>query len=268
MIGLDEIPSRSVVGVINDVHIPHEDTRAVKLAIECFEDNGVTHMIADGDIHDCGIASPIKSKKAHDVMQWGTLERSSKKGKYLFDWLRTRTTYFLFGNHEAWLEKFLQEDPALSAVDPMDLLALPRNGEGWTVLPSNSRLRYGSFVIEHGHGVFAKGNGGSNPASRIKAVAPQQVTLIGHLHRDFRAVWTIPNSRGIDVLYGCSGAGHMSKIESHEDYMGGYANWQQSFRILYPYEVDSRIRMTIDHILIHRDHRDRPYFEYKGKVYK
>lgn len=262
------MPGRSVVLTINDVHVPHQDNRALKLIVSAAEDNGCTHVVANGDLHDCGVGSRHPSKKARDTIQWGTLGKSTKAGDWLWKWIRSKRAFWLRGNHEKWVEDKIAEDPALAEVQPEDLLGLPRNGEGWEVLPSNSRLRLGSFVWEHGHGIFPKGNGGQNPAARIKSAAPHQVTFIGHLHRNFRAWWTMPDERGVDRVYGAMGNGHLSLPQSHEDYAGGYPGWQQSASLHYVYELGGRPRMTVDQIVILRDHRDRPYFEYRGRLYR
>jgi hypothetical protein len=264
---LDDIPGRSVIAQFNDVHIPYHDERALRLAVECCEDAGTTHVILNGDIHDCGVGSRHPSKKARDTIKWGTLAKSTKKGQWFFDWARSKQCYLLFGNHEKWLEDKINDDPALSAVHPIDLIALPRHGEGWEVLPSNARLRLGAFVWEHGHGIFPKGNGGQNPAARIKATVPHQVTFIGHLHRDFGVPWTLPDDRGIDKVFGAFGTGHMSRRDAHDEYAGSYPGWQQSFRLHRVYEVNNRPRLTHDAVLVHRDHRDRPVFEYGSRVY-
>ncbi len=264
---LDDMPHGSVVAQFNDVHVPHHDDKALRLAVDACEAAGVTHVILNGDIHDCGVGSRHPGKKARDTIEWGTLAKSTKRGQWFFDWARTRNCYYLLGNHEKWIEDRIAEDAALSAVQPMDLLGLPRDGEGWSVLPSNSRLRLGNFVWEHGHGLFPRGTGGSNPGARIKSIAPQQITFIGHLHREFATYWTTQDERGVDKVFAAFGNGHMSLPQSHEDYAGGYPGWQQSFALYYVYAVNKRPRMTRDSVLIHRDHKDRPFFQYQEKVY-
>lgn len=268
VITLDQMPPRSVVATFSDVHIPHHDERVLRLAVECAEYNGVTHTVANGDILDWGVGSRHPSKKARDTIDYGTLEKSVRRGKWFIDWLRSKDCHYLLGNHEKWGEDAIREDPELSALHPMDLVALPRDGVGWRVLPSNSRLRLGSFVWEHGHGIWPRGAGGANPGARVKAVAPQQVTFVGHLHRNFRNWWTVLDQQGVEQVYGVVGAGHLSLTHTHEDYAGGYPGWQQSFLLHYVYEVNGRPRMTVDQVVILRDHRDRPYFHYNGRLYK
>lgn len=266
---LDDVPGRSVIFKINDIHIPFQDKRALSLAVECAEDNCATHAFLLGDIFDCGVGSKIAGKKARDTIKLGTLPRSIDSGRWFVDWARSRSQCIFFrGNHEAWLEQIIAEDPALAGVTPEDLLGLPGSDDKWTVLSSLSRARLFHFVWEHGHKIFSKGNGGPNPGAKIKGTAPNQVTYVGHLHRRFSTWWTTTNEKGVGKLYAAEGDGHMSITKTHEDYVGGYPNWQQSFSLQYVYEISNRPYITTDHIMILRDNRDRPFFEYRGTVYK
>lgn len=263
-----DVPDGSVIGVLNDIHIPHHDVRAVDLAIECFERVGVTHPVLNGDIADCGVVSRHEGKRSKDTIDWGTLRRSLEPGRYIYEWALTRpgNAYLLRGNHERWAEKKIEADAGLvDAVSPEQLLGIP---DGFHVLDSESRLRLGSLVIEHGHGFFPSGSGGQNPGQRIKTLAPNQITIIGHLHRKFAQWWTVQNDDGIHKTYGAYGGGHMSHEESHSDYAGGYPGWQQSFTIIRVWYDGDRARFTIDQPEIHRDKRNRPVFEYQGHVYR
>lgn len=263
-----EIPDGSVLGVMHDVHIPHHDASAVKLALECMEDAGVTHAVLDGDIADCGVSSRHPGKRARDQIDLGTLPASVEPGRWIYEWARTRPCWLLRGNHEKWVEEMIKCDPSLAAVSVENLLGLPEDGDGWEVLDSESALRFGSLVIEHGHGIFPSGAGGQNPGARIKTVAPNQITLIGHLHRKFATHWTVHNDDGVPKTYAAYGGGHLSIESSHHGYAGRYPGWQQSFEIIRVWYDGERPRFTIDQIEIHRNRNNRPIFEYGNKVYR
>lgn len=264
-----DIPDRSVIGVMHDIHIPHHDAPAVKLAIECFEAAGVTHTILDGDIADCGVSSRHEGKRARDTIDLGTLAESVESGRWIYEWARTRPCKLMRGNHERWVEEKIATDPGLvDAVSVETLLGLPEDGQGWEVLPSEARLRLGSLVIEHGHGLFPSGTGGQNPGQRIRTLAPNQITLIGHLHRKFANWWTVQNDDGIPKTYAAYGGGHLSIESSHHGYAGGYPGWQQSFEIIRVWYDGERPRFTVDQVEIHRTKAGRPIFEYQGKVYR
>jgi hypothetical protein len=99
-------------------------------------------------------------------------------------------------------------------------------------------------------------------------VAPNQSTIIGHLHRDFQEVWTTQDVRGVPETHMAAGIPHMSDEESHTDYAGGYPNWQKGFGILDVWEDMRRPRFTLYRPIIHSYGRGRPYFEFNGRKYK
>lgn len=263
-----EVPDGSRIAVFHDIHIPYQDDAAMSLAIECCEDAGVTHVVANGDIYDCGVGSRHPSKKALDAIRWRDLPGSVRPGQYITDWFRTRPCWFLRGNHERWIEELIATSPELSAVSVEGLLGLPESGAGWEVIDSEGSLRLGSLVIEHGHGLFPSGSGGQNPGQKIKTVAPNQITLIGHLHRKFATYWTVRDQEGISKTYGAYGGGHMSLEHTHKRYAGNYPGWQQGFEIIRVWYDGDKPRFTIDQIEVHRTKTGRPIFEYAGKVYR
>jgi len=263
-----EVPDGSVVAVLSDIHIPHHDEHAVKLAVECVEAAGATHVFLNGDIADCGPASRHEGKRKRSVLDEGCLRESVAAGLWIYDWARTRRCVLVNGNHERWVEDYIAQSPELKGTSAVGLMGLWEDGDGWTVLPSKSRIRLGSRVWEHGDGVFASGSGGQSPGTRIRSLAPDQTTSIGHLHRRFAAFWSSVDEHGIARTRGAYGNGHLSRPEAHEDYAGTYLNWQQSFEITRVYYLDGRPRFTTDQIEIHRDKRGRPFLEYQGKVYR
>lgn len=264
-----DVRDGDLIAVINDIHIPHHDDPACRLFVECCEREGVNIVIPNGDIHDCGPASRHPDKKAAEILEVGTLAESAAPGRWLIDWFRTRECHYPLGNHERWVERAIANDPVLAdTATVMGLLGLPEDGDGWRVYPSSARLRFGSCVIEHGHGIFPSGSGGQNPGSRIKSLAPNQTTSIGHLHRKFAMFWTTPDKYGVPQTHAAIGNGHMSIPESHEGYAGAYPGWQQSFELIRVWMDGKTPRYTIDQPEIFRDRRGRPLFEYNGRKYK
>ncbi len=263
-----DVPDGSVIAVLSDIHIPHHDEHAMKLVIECCEDAGVTHVFLNGDIADCGPSSRHEGKRKRAALDEGCLRESVAAGLWIYEWARTRPCVYTLGNHEAWTEDHIAQSSVLKGTPAEELMGLWRDGEGWTVLPSKSRIRLGSRCWEHGDGLFPSGNGGANPGSRIKTLAPDQVTSIGHLHRKFAAFWSNEDEDGISRTRGAYGNGHLSRPEAHEDYAGTYLSWQQSFELTHVWYDGGRPRTTTDQPEIHRDKRGRPVFNYRGKTYR
>lgn len=256
------------MAVLSDIHIPHHDEAALRVAVDCCEDAGATHVILNGDIADCGPASRHEGKRKRAALDEGCLRESVAAGYWIYEWARTRPCILLRGNHERWVEDYIAQSPELKGTTPETLMGLWADGDGWEVLPSKSRIRLGSRVWEHGDGLFVSGSGGQSPGSRIRSLGPDQTTSIGHLHRRFAAFWTSLDEDGISRTRGAYGNGHLSLPEAHEDYAGTYLNWQQSFELTRVYYVDGRPRFTTDQVEIHRDRYGRPFLEYAGKVYR
>jgi predicted phosphodiesterase len=262
-----EVPDGSLIAVFSDIHIPHHDERAVQLAVECCEDQGVTHVILNGDIADCGPASRHEKKKRRAVLDEGDLKASVAAGLWIFEWARTRPCWYILGNHEAWVEDYISDNPETRGSSVMSLMGLPEHGDGWEVLPNRSRISYGNRVWEHGNALFPSGAGGSNPQNRVKQLVPDRTTSIGHLHKKFASFWTTPDEEGNLRTRGIYGNGHMSNPESHEDY-AAYASWQTSFELTRVYYVNGKPRFTTEQPEIHRDNNNKPVFEYGGKIYR
>lgn len=269
-----EVPDGSLLAVLSDVHIPHHDEAALRLVVECCESEGATHVLLNGDIADCGPVSRHAGKRERDVLDIGSLRESVHRGMWLFDWARTRPCWYTLGNHEAWVEEKIATDPGLVGLAPELLMGLPPSGSGWTVLPSGSRIRLGSLVVEHGDSIFARGTGGANPAGRILTLAPDQTTMVGHLHRLGAAWRTTYDEHGMRRTRAAFLNGHLSREETHESYAGGYPNWQQSFALVRVHYDDTErswvpsTRFTVHQIEIHRDRGDRPTFEFGGRTYR
>jgi hypothetical protein len=263
-----EVPEGSIIGVLSDLHIPSHDEPAVRLAIECLEAVGATHIILNGDIADCGPASRHEGKRKRAALDEGCLRESIAAGLWIYEWARSRPCVLLLGNHEAWVENYIAGSPELKGTEATALMGLPSDGVGWDVLPSGSRIRLGSRCWEHGDGLFPSGAGGANPGVRIKALAPDQTTSIGHLHRKGAFFWSSEDEYGLSRTRGAYMNGHLSRPEAHEDYAGTYLNWQQSFEITRVWYEGDRPRFTTDQPEIHRDKRGRPMFEYGGRVYR
>lgn len=257
-----------MIAVLSDVHIPHHDEHAMRLVIECCEDAGATHVILNGDIADCGPASRHEGKRKRAVLDEGTLRESIAPGLWIYEWARTRPCIYILGNHERWVEDCIAQAPELKGMEAIELMGLPADGNGWEVLPSKGRVRLGSRTWEHGDALFTSGTGGQSPGNRMKSLAPDQTTSVGHLHRKFSVFWSTPDEDGISRTRGAFGNGHLSVPDSHEDYAGSYANWQQSFELTRVWYDGGRPRFTTDQPEIHRDKQGRPIFEYGGKVYR
>lgn len=249
---------------LSDIHIPIDNTAAVKIAIDVAEYVGVDRVIAGGDILDFHCISK-HAKDPERVISAGTIEQEISSGRWLFDWFATRSCEYILGNHEDRWDRFVGDNPELFGITFRDITKIPAS---INVLPVGSEIRAGSLVFEHGDGIFKRGNGGRNPAQRLLDIAPNQSTIIGHLHRQQTALRTF---RGEDYQQKSHGAwtmGHLSIEHFHHDYVSSHPNWQTGFGIISFWRDGSKVRYEVTSIQIHFDRRNRPYCSLLGKVFK
>lgn len=262
-----EVPDNSLIAVFSDVHIPHHDEKSLRLMIDCCEAEGVTHVILNGDIADCGPASRHPKKKRLAELDEGALRESIAPGLWFYEWARTRPCWYILGNHEGWVEDYINLSSELRGMEAIELMGLPADGDGWEVLPNRSRLMYGTRCWEHGNRLFPTGGGGPNPWNTIKKKAPNRTTSIGHLHTTFSVPWTVPDADDVPVTHAAIGNGHISRPEAHEDYAAD-ANWQVSFELTRVNIVGRKPMFTTYQPMIQRDARNRPVLEFNGRVYR
>lgn len=101
----------SKIGVINDLHGPWEDPKAVQLVLDAFEDIHIDHLILNGDIVDFynlsnhGPKNPDVQAILEDELIWGEEFLAELRKKFP----DTKITY-LFGNHEYRLDRFIMNN--------------------------------------------------------------------------------------------------------------------------------------------------------------
>lgn len=133
-------------GVINDVHIPFHDTRAVDLTLEHFYKRGVKNLLLNGDILDCYMAS--------DFTKIPTMPQLKDEFDMLKPWLaflkKKFNVIYKLGNHEERLERVLiQKAPMLYGWQILSWSALVENIV--PIVENKKFITAGSLYIGHGH---------------------------------------------------------------------------------------------------------------------
>lgn len=263
-----EVPGGSVMMWLSDVHIPIHHRPALELAIECAEVEGVTHVVPGGDIFDFNCLSQ-HPKDPDRVLDAGTILEEVEPGRDILNWFATRTSYFLWGNHENRLKRFIAKDGiALYGGPAGDLAAMTKLPAAIEVIPEETELRLGNLVLTHGHLEFGKGTGGKYPAQRLLDMAPDQSTIAGHVHRYSYANRTSRDENGVLRTRAATTMPHMSIEERHHGYAGKHPNWQMGFGIIRVWYEGNRPRWHVYPVEVLFDRRNRPYFEFNGKVYR
>lgn len=260
-----EVPDGSILAVFNDVHIGIHDRRAVNLMMEVVSSQNKVIPVANGDIFDCAAVSPHGNKARLSAIENGSLLEEADTGRELVEWLASYDRAIMVeGNHEDWINDVAVRTGTVGSLTVKAALRLPESIE---VLPQGSQVRLGSLVIEHGDVILGRSSGGVNLARSILLRYPNQTTLVGHYHRDGYAIATSADSSGVGRSHAAHPIGHLSDPTKHAEYAGRLPDWQQSFAMVHVHYVDRRPRYDVQHVLIHRDRRNRPFALYGGKKY-
>lgn len=254
-------------GIVSDIHFPNEDKPALSIAIEIIERVGATTIVANGDILDVTCLSD--HEKDPDAPK--RFDKECDSANWFIDWLNTRgdRSVWTFGNHERRWHRYLhRRTPELYGQS----LPLVKRFKGKVLdgkLAEFPKIRAGNLIVEHGDSFWPRGTiTPANPAYNILDKAPDQTTVVGHVHKVSYYCRNSFDEHGVRRTHAAHSSGHLSNPTGHSKYVGDYANWNQSFTLVFFNRIDSKIRFNIVPIEIHRDSKNKPYALYNGKVYK
>lgn len=167
--------------ILSDIHIPYHDNSAIIAACEEGLKQGVDTVYLNGDILDFYQLSfhekdPRKRSLADEL----------EAGRTFLAWLRetfpTQTIYYITGNHEYRLERYLRvKAPELLDCNEFKVDVLLRFREFDIInIPHRSKVYFGKLLVEHGDKLL--GAGGVNPA-RTLLLKFKRPVICGHFHR-------------------------------------------------------------------------------------
>lgn len=252
---------------ISDVHIGIQHDPALRLAVECAERAGVTRVVAGGDIYDMNCLSK-HAKEANRVVEHATILEEVESGRWFTNWLATRDTTLILGNHEDRLKRFVDENPVFYGSVASNFASIVQLPNSIEVIPQGGELRLGNLALFHGDGEFKKSTGGKYPAHKLLDMCPDQSSICGHVHRMTCACRTTRDEYGILRTRRAHTMGHMSHEEMHYGYVSKHPNWQMGFGLIRVYWEGDRPRWTVYPVEVLFDRRNRPYFEFEGRVYR
>ena len=167
---------------MSDVHVPFHSIEAVTAALELGVMEQVDCIFLGGDFMDFySISSYEKDPRKRSFME------EIKTGKEMLKRIREvfpeQTIFFLVGNHEERLEKYMRvkapellDSEAFKIEELLDLTAL-----GIHVIKDKRMVHAGDLTLLHGH-EFGRGSGGVFPARSLMNKA-HTAALCGHWHR-------------------------------------------------------------------------------------
>lgn len=214
--------------ITNDWHIQYHDERVIDTIIyPLIEDHKFDTVIVAGDFLDCYAISDFDKDPARITSFQDELDTGIGILGQIGRLVPKAHKVFLEGNHEARLEKELRKHQSMHCLRNLQwakLLEFERNGfisaEGLCRLNNVFVVGHGTLVRKHS-GYSAKGEYDKYGISGMTA----------HTHRMGQHSHT--NMSGV---YGWWENGHLSdmrKTEYVQRKLGGLANWQQGFSIIY-----------------------------------
>jgi hypothetical protein len=262
-----ECPDGTMILWASDIHIPIHHDAGCRLMVECAEKNGVTRVVAGGDILDMNCLSK-HAKESKRTVEHATILEEVEPGRWLLNWFASKGADFILGNHEDRLKRFVDENPAFHGSLASNFAKVCELPAGLNVIPQGGEVRLGNLSLVHGDAEFKNGSGGQHPAAKLLSMAPDQSTICGHLHRMAQACRTTRDEDGIPRTRRAWTMGHMSIEEMHYGYVSKNPNWQVGFGLIRVFWEGDRPRFTVYPVEILFDRYNRPYCEFAGRIHR
>ena len=218
--------------VINDLHLPWHDPKAVEIVLDVAKQEQVDEIILNGDVCDMYGASRYP---ASSLNMQTTLEDELNAVKEFLIGLRemfpSQKVMFIMGNHEARLDKFIIEKcPELWNLFTLKVFC---DFEKLKIdhIPYNSAYQVGKSNLFVQHSPPSYGENGAR-TSLLKKV--DRSFIYGCTHRQQHATIT----GGSNKVYHCWFNGWLGSVDLTEEhktvfsYAKNNSNWQQCFILI------------------------------------
>lgn len=172
--------------LIGDMHIPYHDNQAIEAAVNYGKQQNVDAVFCNGDILDMYQVS-FHERDPRNMSIKDELEAGRQFFAYLRSNFQAATIYYVPGNHEYRLERYLRvKAPELLDVAEFRIDVLLRVAEHNVIfIPHGSKVYFGKLLVEHGDKL--RGAGGVNPA-RTLSLKLKRHTICHHFHRTTESI--------------------------------------------------------------------------------
>jgi len=236
-------PKYKKVLFVPDIHAPFHDIKAIRALISFAKWWKPDHVFFLGDVVDFYAISSFTKDPHRALGLQLEIDEAKKVLKMICDSAPQAHKYFIRGNHEARMQKFLwtraAELSGLQGLDVPHMLGLAELGIHYY---EEGRTKFRETIIKHGDIVrkFTCYTGkGEFENTGISGIS-------GHTHR--LGLYAMTNEAGDFIWMEC---GHLCDI--HQEYLQGkIPNWQQGFGIGYYKEGSKRFNADIVRIINHK----------------
>lgn len=210
--------------LIPDQHIPYNDPKYWKLLLKVARYLKPKHLVIMGDFADFYRVSSHRKDPSRKLLLPDEIDAVHDHLDDL-DALGVRSKYFLEGNHEERLHRYLCD----KAEELYGMISVPQlfslRERGWKFLPYRKELRLGKCSLTHDVGKAGK------YANRQAADAYGTNIAIGHTHRlavDYRGCM-----RGKTYFGAMLGWGGDASYIDYKHELSAQCEWQLGFGVLY-----------------------------------
>lgn len=190
--------------VINDLHCPYHQDRAIEIAVRTGVDEGCDSLCLNGDGIDFYQASAWTRDPRYRSVE-GEIEMFRSIMDYLEYWFPGRKV-FKEGNHEERIKHYLwKQAPALVGIADFELPKILRLADrGWTWVDGRQFYKLGQLNVFHGHelpkGLTDPVNVGRGVYLRVRETA-----IVGHWHKTSTHLESAGISKNVTTCYsvGC-----------------------------------------------------------------
>jgi hypothetical protein len=174
-----------------DAHFGHElkgghrkplhDQHAIDATLAFCSDFKPTHLTFGGDMLDCGVISHWRTDKHRQVEGVRLLKEAFECQEKLLEPAAATIASggvlrYHVGNHEQWLEDYVDANPQLEGLVELDAL-LGLTHSGWQLIPLGGASKIGKLYIVHGDQI----GGGIHVAKKALDIYQRNIHF-GHFH--------------------------------------------------------------------------------------
>jgi len=135
--------------VIEDTHAPFQDRRAVNCVLQYIPDYKPDAIVHLGDVGDWQSVSHWLKNKQRKLEGLRLIKDMNAATELLELFKDIPEKIVCLGNHEDWVEQYVDENATLDGIEQIDVTARFK-GIGWRVIPMNVPFKVGKLLMFHG----------------------------------------------------------------------------------------------------------------------